>query len=245
MKSHLPRPRGLAIVALTAVLVIAACQPLTYEPGTARPIICDPTDTAVNDGHGHGGAHDPLFMAAYPNAKGPLSADDCRTLESQTNAALAFVSGLSTVAEAEAAGWVEAAVWSPGQGIHYVDPSRVTGPFDPEKPNWLMYDGNEPTSRLTGMMFLVASGQQPPAGFDGDNDHWHRHGTLCTTTMDGHLYIASEHATDEECAALGGVNVSYDSQWMVHIWLPVYDGWVPTDVFNRTHPSLMHGPMHG
>ncbi len=224
--------------------LVAACQPLPYEPGTPRPFLCDPTDTAVNDGHGHGGDHDLTFMTVYTEPKGPLSAADCRLLHQQVTEALAFVSPLATVADAEAAGWIEAAVFSPGQGVHYADPARLTGPFDPTRPNWLMYDGNHPTSALTGMMFLVTSGALPPAGFDGANDHWHRHGELCTTTKDGHLYIAAEHATDAECAALGGVNVNFDTQWMVHVWLPRYDGWTATDIFNRTHPSLLHGGPH-
>lgn len=238
---RLPRTRWAFAPALVALALAAtACQPITYEPGTARPIICDPTDTAVNDGH-HG---DTTFAAVYTTPKGPLAADECRTLFQQTNAAQSFVANLSTVADAEAAGWIEAAVWSPGQGVHYVDPARITGPFDPERPNWLMFDGNMPHSQLTGMMFLVNSGPLPPDGFIGDNDHWHRHGELCTTTRDGHPYIAAEHATDAECAALGGTNVSYDTQWMVHVWLPVYDGWLPTDVFNKTHPHLGSGHQH-
>ncbi len=244
----MPSPSGPRLgifVALAAALLFAACQPVTYEPGTARPSLCDPSDTAINDGHLHGGAMDATFMATYTEPKGPLSRDDCRTVHLQISAARTFVSGLSTVADAEAAGWVEAAVWSPGQGIHYVDPSRITGPFDPERPNWLMFDGNHPDSRVTGMMYLVQSGAAPPAGFAGDNDHWHRHGELCASTLDGHLYIASEDATDAECAALGGVNVNFDDQWMVHVWAPTYDSWIPTDVFNRTHPSLGGGHLHG
>ncbi|MGK2947300.1 MAG: hypothetical protein ACSLFP_01885 [Acidimicrobiales bacterium] len=236
------RPRrGMLSLALAVPLLLAACQPapLLYEPGTARPITCDPTDTEINDGH-HG---DTTFMSVYTEPKGALSADDCRALDEQTTAAREFVAQFPTVADAEAAGWVEVAVWSPGQGVHYADLSRLTGPFDPERPNWLMYDGNMPMSRLTGMMYLVDSGPLPPAGFQGDNDHWHRHGELCTTVKDGHFFIASEHATDEECAALGGTNITYDTQWMLHVWMPFYDGWIPTDVFNRSHPSLGDGHM--
>ena len=229
-----PRIATMTGVLAVAGLFLAACQPMTYEPGTARPVICDPTDTAVNDS----GHHDMTFMSVYTQPKGPLSAADCKTLEAQTNKATQFVNQFATVAQAKAAGWVEAAVWSPGQGIHYVDPSRIAGPFNPERPNWLMFDGNQPDSKLTGMMYLVNSGALPPAGFVGNNDHWHRHGELCTTYRNGVPYIAAEHATDAECAALGGTNITYDTQWMVHVWLPSYDSWLPTDVFNKTHPSL-------
>ena len=57
---------------------------------------------------------------AYTQPKGPLSSSDCRNLTIHLNAATSYVSSISTVADAEAAGWEQAAVWSSGQGIHYV-----------------------------------------------------------------------------------------------------------------------------
>jgi hypothetical protein len=138
--------------------------------------------------------------------------------------------------------WKQAAVWAVGQGIHYVDTTRVNGPFDPTKPNWLMYDGTAPTSKLTGMMFLETqpggASSVPPAGFPGDNDHWHRHDELCYKAG-SFPFIVGEHLTDAECAALGGTNQTFLDSWMVHVWLPIYDNWVATDIFNMMHPSLM------
>jgi len=142
-----------------------------------------------------------------------------------------------TVADAKAAGWIEAAVWSPGQGIHFVDPSRQTGPFEPTRPNWLMYDGTGPTAKLTGMMFLVNSGMNPPAGFPGANDQWHQHHELCTDST-ASPFIIGEHLTDAECAAIGGVNVMYMNLWMVHVWLPTYGAGQRSDVFNMVHQSV-------
>ncbi len=26
--------------------------------------------------------------------------------------------------------------------------------------------------------------------------------------------------------------------WLVHVWLPVYDGWLATDIFNKEHPGI-------
>lgn len=238
-----PRIRRRLVVPLVGVLAVVAtaCLPVTlpFEPGTARPFFCDPTDTAINDGHAHGGGHmmnDP-FHQTYTQPKGPLSGADCRALNSQLMAAQQWVMQFPTVADAEAAGFKQAAVWSPGQGIHYVDPNRLTGPFDPTRPNWLMYDGTAPNSKLTGMMFLVASGTYPPAGFPGGNDHWHTHGALCTQ-MGSWPFIIGEHLTDAECAAIGGVNTLFDTMWMVHVWLPEYAGWQATDIFNKTHPAI-------
>jgi hypothetical protein len=180
----------------------------------------------------------PSFFAAYTQPKGPLSTMDCMRLSQQLSAAKSFAKQYPTVADVTAAGWIQAAVWSPGQGIHYVDPARMTGPFDPERPNWLMYDGTMPTSKLTGMMFLVDSGSSPPAGFPGDNDHWHQHGPLCNKS-NAVPFIVGEDMSDADCAALGGVNVTYSNLWMVHVWLPQYAGWQATDIFNMMHPALM------
>ncbi len=75
-----PRIATMTGVLAVAGLFLAACQPMTYEPGTTRPVICDPTDTAVNDS----GHHDMTFMSVYTQPKGPLSAADCKTLKPQT-----------------------------------------------------------------------------------------------------------------------------------------------------------------
>jgi Calx-beta domain len=202
-----------------------------------RPWYCDPTDTAINDSH----PGDATFNAVYTQEKGPLSAQDCAALQQDLDASLDFASQYPTVSSLPSA-WKQAAVWAPGQGVHYVDTTRVTGPFDPTKPNWLMYDGTSPDSKLTGMMFLESqpggANSVPPAGFPGDNDHWHRHGELCYKPG-SFPFIVGEHLTDEQCTALGGTNQLFSDVWMVHVWLPIYDNWVATDIFNMMHPSLM------
>jgi hypothetical protein len=237
-------PTRLLPLVLTLALFASACHVLIspWAPGGAsRPFYCDPTDTAINDGHGHMDPSMPPseFMLAYTEPKGPLSAADCESVATDLEAANTFVSQLGTVAEVEAAGWKQAAVWSSGQGVHYVDPDRLAGPFDPQEPNWLMYDGTAPDSELTGMMFLTTTtGLAPPAGFAGANDHFHQHAPLCTSTTAGaYPFIIGEHLTDAECNAIGGVNLVYDA-WMVHVWITGYDGWQATDIFNKTHPSL-------
>ena len=226
------------IGAFVVALLCSGCNVLAlYSPGGSwRQGYCDPTDTALNDGH----AGDATFAAVYTEPKGPLSAADCQALTGDLEVARAWATQYMTVGSLPA-NWVQAAVWSPGQGIHYVDSNRITGPFDPKRPNWLMYDGTSPTSRLTGLMFLEQQpggmNSVPPAGFPGDNDHWHRHHELCYKA-NAIPFIVGEHLTDPECAALGGVNQMFMDTWMVHVWLPTYDNWTATDIFNKTHPSL-------
>jgi hypothetical protein len=238
------RFRLLTVVAAAAV-VTTSCHGFVdiWGPGSAvRPYYCDPTDVAINDGHHEmmPGMPPTPFMLAYTEQKGPLSSADCKSVTTDLRAASTYASQFGTVADAEAAGWIQATVWTEGQGIHYVDPARLTGPFDPQRPNWLMYDGTAADSGLTGMMFLTDTGSTtPPAGFAGDNDHFHQHGELCyDPTPDASPFIIGEHMTDAECAAIGGFNITFGTIWMVHVWLPVYDGWVPTDVFNKSHPNI-------
>ncbi len=230
--------RSLALI-ITFTLIAAACVPLSvvWGPGgSLRPYWCDPSDTAINDAHGLPAN----FNAAYTQPKGPLSGPDCLLTTNYLRSSEAFVKQYPTVADAEAAGWKQGAVWAAGQGIHYVDPSRLLGPFDPRKPNWLMYDGTSPGSLLTGMMYLLDTGSTtPPSGFPGDNDHWHQHGALCTDTTPGtYPFIIGESLTGPQCSSIGGINVIRPTIWMVHVWLPVYKNWVPTDVFNKSHPLI-------
>ena len=224
------RRSSLALLS-AGLLVLGACNALSYLPGTPRPSWCDPTDVAINDGH------TAAFFARYTTPKGPLSQVDCQVVASQLNMARDFAAQYPTVAAVRAAGWVQATVWTPGQGIHFTDPSRAVGPFDPTRPNWLQYNGTAPTAALVGMMFLVESGANPPAGFPGNNDHWHNHDKLCIDA-DAEPYVIGEHFSDALCTALGGVNTDESDQWMVHAWLPTYGGWNPTDIFNNNHPSL-------
>lgn len=219
------------VLALAALLVLSSCDLLSYMPGTPRPSMCDPTDTAVNDGH------TASFFASYSTPKGPLSQQDCISVVAMLNTASAWAAQYPTVADVKAAGWIQATVWTPGQGIHFVDPARITGPFDWLHPNYLLYNGTASTAKLVGMMFLVESGASPPAGFPGANDHWHNHEKLCLDA-DAIPFIIGEHISDAYCAAIGGVNTDYTSEWMVHVWLPVYAGWQATDIFHNSHPSV-------
>jgi hypothetical protein len=222
-------------VALGCVILLSGCDLYSFAPGTPRPSWCDPTDTAVNDGH------TTAFFNFYTTPKGPLSQSDCLVVADDLGAARDFAAQYPTVAAAQAAGWVQATVWTPGQGIHYVDPSRLTGPFDPKRPNYLMYNGTAPTSNLVGMMFLTDTGSSttPPPGFPGANDHWHNHGPLCYKSGANPFVIGEVPPMSASlCTAQGGVVTDFSSQWMVHVWLPVYAGWEATDIFNVDHPSL-------
>lgn len=245
-------------VAVASVMLLSGCDLNNFMPGTPRPSWCDPTDTAINDGH------TTRFFQVYTTPKGPLSQSDCWEI---TNLQLAadFAAGYPTVASIQAAGWVQATPYTPaeggqgGQGVHFVDPNRVAPPsaqFNPRRPNYLMYNGTAPTANLVGMMFLVDTGGDsttttPPAGFAGANDHWHNHGQLCYKANSypfvlgeiGHSGLTATYCRQVLLGVVTGPNgdpgaPDFSSQWMVHVWLPPYAGWQATDIFNVGHPSL-------
>ncbi len=230
--SHRTRARGALLAALA--LIATACSVQDWAVGGPnRPWYCDPTDTAINDGHtgGHGGHH-----PHYTEEKGPLSAEHCLTLNLQLDLARAYAEQFPTALDAEANGWTHLAPYIAGQGTHHVnDEDGITTEFDPVRPNVLMYDSNADSARLTGMVWAVLSPHGPPAGFVGDNDHWHAHASLC---FDATGFIIGDTITDEECAARGGTNVDTSDMWLLHVWLPVYDGWEATDIFNKEHPTV-------
>ena len=119
---------GIIAVAVAGVILLSGCDLATFLPGTPRPYWCDPTDTAVNDGH------TTAFFNFYTTPKGPLSQSDCFIVSDDIKAAADFAAQYPTVAAVKAAGWVQQTVFTPGQGVHFVDPNRRTGPFDRDGP---------------------------------------------------------------------------------------------------------------
>ena len=229
------RPRRWLLLVAALALLAASCDVQDWaEGGSLRPWYCSPTDTAINDGHdGHEGHQH------YTEEKGPLGAEECLVLNLVLNDAVAYASQFPTAGVAEANGWHHLAPWIPGQGTHHVNIERgVSAAFDPRRPNLLMYDSNSDSGKLTGMVWAVQSGMMPPEGFPGDNDHWHFHETLCFIERDGGPFIVGDGISDAQCASMGGVNQDSSDIWLLHVWLPVYEGWEATDIFNKSHPTI-------
>src|SRR5690606_12007477 len=85
--------------ALVMVVVASSCQLEDWaEGGQHRPWYCSPTDVAINDGHEGGGGH----MPHYTEEKGPLSANDCLSLNVHLNRAVKYAAQFPTAGEAEA-----------------------------------------------------------------------------------------------------------------------------------------------
>jgi hypothetical protein len=146
-----------------------------------------------------------------------------------------------TVADARAAGYIQAGKFSPGAGAHYVSVRGYSGGFDPARPGSLIYEGINDTSRIVGLMYLSLNGQIPE-GFAGPNDHWHRHQNVCIKYgVDGIEvpFPADSDVTSAMCSGVGG-RLLLTTTWMVHAW--VVPGWEsPQGVFSHANPNVRCG----
>jgi hypothetical protein len=134
----------------------------------------------------------------------------------------------------------------PGLGTHHIKDFSSLSRFDPAKPAFLIYGGQGPDAPLVGMAYYLAgAANTPPEAFAGTNDWWHLHTKICVGP-DGESLGGGEEFTDEECAAMGGVNRPLGGgggHWLLHVWVaPGYQ--TRFDVFVSGHPCLGEtGPL--
>ena len=164
-------------------------------------------------------------------------------LSSQLEQARAVTARYPTVAAAEAVGYKRVGYFSPGAGAHYVDEGDKSGPgaVDVPRPTAYVYDGVSPTSRVVGLMYYSES-PTAPDGFTGRDDHWHRHGSVCSKRSNGEVDILLPGDADLTRAQCDAVNGRFHerSGWMLHAW--VVPGWeTPDGVFSHAHPQLHCG----
>ncbi len=144
-----------------------------------------------------------------------------------------------TVADAQKAGMIVAGAFSPLTGAHYISLSGALAKFDPANPGSYIYDGTNPTSKIIGVMYL-SSDVNPPEGFAGPNDHWHRHTNTCVIFTGGKIAVpfpADSSVTTSQCAQVHGLFMRRTT-WMVHAW--VVPGWEsPAGVFSHDNPDVL------
>jgi hypothetical protein len=187
------------------------------------------------DGVGAGHVHS---QEASPDVD--LSSSEASLLDSQLGVAQSSIAALDTVAEAEAAGYVQAGTSVAGVGAHYLKWSLVDRPFDPAAPSMLLFEtfGANPERQLVGYSYWMASVEEP-GGFAGASDTWHQHYGLCFVNG----WLRSENNADRSDCAGDWVNGS--DLWMLHGWVvpafPNRDG-VFADVNLSICPSRMSVP---
>ncbi len=213
-------------------------------------VVATPVSASTSHRRWYCTANDPLPMTDmseqqmmdeanfYPDMKGPISRSDCRQLTSDLRAAREYAMQFPTAGAAIAGGFHMIVPYVHGMGAHYIGPDGIPSTVNEKRPNFLLYGGNGPDAPLVGLMWLVNSGQAPPAsGLPGGNDHWHRHPRLCLT---GGL-VVGDGLTDQACSAVGGLNLDTSNLWMLHAWY--VPGWTyRPDVFRPHHPMLMDMP---
>jgi hypothetical protein len=247
-----PRRRtGAILVGLLAVVVISAG--IAYAIGTSQ----SKTTTVVRTVAPPARSTNPSGAATPACVKGvapgscntdeasqinlkdqPLHAPTRALLAAQLVEARAAALRYPTVADALRAGFLQAGQFSPLTGAHFINVREVNN-FDPANPGSLIYDGTSPTSKVIGTMFL-SSGQNPPQGFAGPNDHWHRHANTCVVFNGGKIVVpfaADSDVTISMCNAEHGTFMRR-TVWMVHAW--VVPGWEsPNGVFAHDNTNVL------
>jgi hypothetical protein len=248
-------------------LVVAALVTFVFSPASADSTAGDGHDhsggametpaagapAAGADGHAH--AHAPVTLngqkitgvkaadiAAEEQPDQPLDAATRAALKGQLVTARDVALRYPTVADATAAGFYLAGGFAPGSGAHYIAPggglSAGDGSFDPTVVNSLIYAGTSPTSEITGLMYFGVS-EEPPEGFAGPNDHWHRHSNVCLKQGSGMLEVpfpADADVTKKQCEAVGG-GLMPITGWMVHAWVvPSWES--PQGVFSHDNTNI-------
>ena len=152
------------------------CPLSGYTPGT-NPWWCNST--------GIGGHHvDPAYEG---QSKGLLEPTACEELTYELKAAIEWTSQWPTLADAEGDGYSMAVGYVEGMGTHHIvlngfsmedsgfdsqDPefpeTRLDDVFEFDKPEFLMYSGEDPDSELVGFAwYVLAPTDTPPEGFTG------------------------------------------------------------------------------
>jgi hypothetical protein len=161
---------------------------------------------------------------------------DCEAVRKELARAKAVADKFPTAESATAAGYVRVAPYVPGIASHWMNFKYVDGTFNIDEPEMLLYDGNGMDARLTGLSYYVSfeGDTAPSQGFTGDNDLYHRHIGLCTSTAG---VIGDSTTTDEECKAAGGRKSDGGEGWMSHAWVvPGCES--PWGVFSGINPIL-------
>ncbi len=198
----------------------------------------EPSVVLSSGEHGAGGPFVGLDGHGAPQHWTPLTdSDQCAALRDELDAALAVGNAHPTVQDALDAGYIKATGYIEGIAAHYIKISELMDPdFDAANPEMLLYDGDQPDSRMIGISYATFSNDViDPAeyGFTGPNDYPHNHDGLCTRNG---LVVGGSQTSDEECARRGGSKIGAALQ-MIHAWVvPGCES--PYGVFSAENPVL-------
>jgi hypothetical protein len=196
----------------TAALPATSSKSLSPTPNDRLPAVeataliqlaarSKPIDAAATDHHGT-----VTLVSSLPP-------EEQARYEAEIQAAVDTAKQFAGTEAAAAAGYVQSSLQLPAIGTHWIKWSLVDAPFDPTRPSMLLFDESalHPT-RLAGLSYWVRS-DNPPEGFTGPNDVWHRHSGLCFENG----WLARENvSSSNECA---GQWLNGSDLWMLHVWV--------------------------
>jgi len=247
------RPRSWLIVAGIAVILLITAG-IAYAVGNSQSSTKTVVRTVSQPANanaaaaGAAGAAKPCVKGVAPGSCNldesaeqkpdePLTPAQQAEVSVQMVAARAAALKYPTVADAQKAGMLLAGKFAPELGAHYINVSGYNS-FDVSNPGSYIYDGISPTSKLVGLMYLGGAAN-PPEGFAGPNDRWHRHTNTCIKYSDGKILIpfaADSDVSASMCEAQHG-QFMRRTTWMVHAWVvPGYES--PEGVFSHNNPNL-------
>lgn len=188
-----------------------------------------PHDTTSPD-EGHGGHAGPHTWTALTDAA------ECEALGDELREAKDVALSMPTAQDAMDNGYRLVTYYLPGIAAHYINFGYLDAEFEVDKPEMLLYDGNDPEASIVGLSYYLLGSPdlEPTQGFTGQNDHYHRHVGLCM--RDG-VIVGDTTLSEEECAARGGFKLMTVAGWMSHAWVvPGCES--PWGVFSAASPIL-------
>ncbi|MCA1624637.1 MAG: hypothetical protein LC768_01130 [Acidobacteria bacterium] len=131
-----------------------------------------------------------IFFAAVSFVKANPDSSLSKETKQELARARQATARYHNINNAIADGYFDINVFFPNMGYHYLKRDILDAEFDPAKPELLVYaDFGNGHPRLVALEYAVplALSQNPPEGFTGDDDHWHRNETFGLWTL--HAWI--------------------------------------------------------
>lgn len=224
-------------VAPVALVMLGACGGSAASSTTSTTGGSTSTSTTAAATHGDGEA---VVIEGRPNIT-EFAGPDRAALGAQLVTARQVALRYPTRADAEAAGYEPTTPYAPGTGSHMGRDDQAQppdAPLDLAKPQSYLYDGNDPTSHVVGLMYVQLGGDEPPEGFAGPLDTWQGfHGQCLKADSFDPLFPAEDSITEERCTGAGGRFIDVTA-WIQHVW--VVPGWeAPGGVFAAYNSDIV------
>lgn len=231
------------ILALAAMVAISVTFSRLIEADTdsSRPAVGEgAADLLVDPPAGSGDPHSETHGSTGSSVPdtAPPTTQPSAVLEAELAIATSAIPG-RTVEDAEREGY-EVLGANLGGGAHlYREPEDLAslGTFDIASPAMVLATGGAASDQILALVYWVEDGDdgsEPPEGFTGSQDVWHRHRITCE--IGGELLTGDDDPTlnPDTCRARHGTVISAGG-WMLHVWCVPGVDLPPDGIFDGTH----------